>query len=180
MTTFSCKSTTDTPEIPIETTDGETYFSIIGYMKDQYEFLKGQPYVFDKIVTLDGQKDSTQVGIMDIEWAEVIKPFADADISNPKFLGKYDFDQFVDNELEVGNIMYTAKDKNEFMQRMNITYNIYSNKVESIYIETLKGNRMYTQEQKLTYMVGQQITINNYEKSIGSKARMLEVKYIFK
>lgn len=175
--TLSCKDTTQNELENNEPLD--TYFSINQYMRDQYRFMVGQPYSFKKVVVLNDKSDTTEVTMNQVDWLSIIKTFSETDISNPKFLGKYDFSNF-DNESSFSSyITYTAKDIDLKVQKLNIEYDVQTNRILSIYIETAKESRFYSQQQKMTYVVGSQIMIQNYEKSLFSDARELNVIYYF-
>lgn len=170
---FSCKKKEATPEV--STTFNGTYFSIKQFGEDQLHLLWGQPYTFHKIVSLNGKTDSSFTTAMDMDWASIIKPFFESDISDKKYLGQYNFSMFEDNLTDTRNFFYEAKDKKLLTQKLQITADAYNNKITSIYIETIKNGKV----QKLLYEPKKLIQIQEYESSFLGKDKNLKVEYYF-
>ena len=63
-----------------------TYFSIIQFADDQFRTYWGQPFSLVRVENRNGKTDSTILGANQIDWAGELKPFFNADISDPAFL----------------------------------------------------------------------------------------------
>jgi len=156
-----------------------TYFSIAQFTVDQWNTYHGQPYGIEKTTYIDGKTDSTLLDAYSMDWAAVFKVFFATDISDPKFLGKYDFTMFEDNATSTRNFYYEAKDKELFTRKFQISADQFTDKVRSIYIETEKKTRWSTVTQKLLYMPLKVISIQEFEWSTGGEPKEMRVEYRF-
>lgn len=174
---FSCAPKEDTNEF--KDVKG-TYYSIKGYIYDQWSIHHDQPYGLVKIVKLDGKVDSSYISAIDMDWGSVLKLFIETDISDPKFLGKYDFTGFHDMSTASKNYFYEAKDKKLFTRRLEIVTDSYNNRIKSIFIETQKKTSISTKTQKLLYIPLKTISIQEVENSkIGAQTEVyLEYKFL--
>lgn len=174
---FSCKAKEETNEF--KDVKG-TYYSIKGYIYDQWTIYHDQPFGLVKIVKLDGKVDSSYVSALDMDWGSILELFIETDISDPKFLGKYDFTGFQDMSTSSTNYFYEAKDKKLFTRRLEIVTDSYNNKIKSIFIETQKKTSISTKTQKLLYIPLKTISIQEVENSkIGAETEVyLEYKFL--
>lgn len=156
-------------------TSGATYFSITQFAADQFNTFGGQPYSLQKVVTLNGKRDSTLESALTMDWASVLKPFLESDISDKKYLDQYHFSMFEDNITDTRNFFYEAKDPKLFTKKLQISSNAENNKIQSIYIETEKNGKV----QKLFYKPVKLIQIQEFETSFLGKDKDLRVEYIF-
>lgn len=174
----SCKKK---DEIPDEFKDEKgTYFSINQYILDQWNTFEGEPIFIVKTVRVNGGKvDSSFTNSDTLDWAKIFKTFSETDISDRKFLGKYNFNQFDDNQDMTHNFFYQAKDDEEFTQKLLITIDQYTNRVKGIYIETFKKDFGDETTQKLYYAPLKSIQLQTDDKPwLGTKKHTV-VQYDF-
>ena len=152
-----------------------TYFSIIQFADDQFRTYWGQPFSLVRVENRNGKTDSTILGANQIDWAGELKPFFNADISDPAFLGRYQFSTFEDDITDSRTFYYEAMEPELFTRNMQITADQVTNKVKSIYIETNKDGRV----QKLYYAPIRLIQIQEFESSLLGGERNLRLEYRF-
>lgn len=156
-------------------TSGATYFSITQFTVDQFHTFGGQPYTLHKVVTLNGKTDSSFESAFSMDWASVLKPFLASDISDKKYLDRYNFTLFEDDITDTRNFFYEAKDPKLFTKKLQISSDALNNKIQSIYIETEKNGKV----QKLFYKPVKLIQIQEFESSFLGKDKNLKVEYYF-
>ncbi|RYE23765.1 MAG: hypothetical protein EOP51_09500 [Sphingobacteriales bacterium] len=176
---ISCKPSATKPEEATATEEDGTYFSIKQFTQDQWNLYHGQPFGLQKFVYLNGKVDSAYVSAYDLDWAPIFRVFFATDISDKKFLGKYDFSKFADDATMTHNFYYEANDPNMFTRKLQISANDENGKVKSIYIETQKKGRWSGRSQKLFYMPRKVISIQEYEKTGPGTVKELRVEYRF-
>jgi hypothetical protein len=175
---FSCKKKSETQVV--DTSRG-TYFSIKGFIRDQWETFSGQPYLLNRFTTIDGKVvDSTLISGMKLEWSTLFKTFFETDISDPKFLEKYQFENFLEDATQTRTFSYTAINPELFTQKLQLTIDNYTGKIRNIYIETQKSSFWSKQSQKLLYTPVRVIQIQEHnEPLIGSnKDKIVEYKFL--
>lgn len=158
----------------------ETYYSIKGFLDDQWHYLKGQPFTLLRVSTFNGRSDSSFVRLDSVVWKGIRKQFDASDISDSRFLGQYDFSMYDEDALNQVVLTYTANNKDLLTQKLNIGMDNVNHRIQTIYIETHNGNRTYEKTQKLTYIPRQVISIQVFEQSVISKPENLRVAYYFK
>lgn len=158
-------------------TAGGTYFSIIEFAEDQWHMYRGQPRSMVKKVYFDGKTDSTYTNTFEVDWASVLKVFFETDISNPKYIGQYDFSAFEEEITTSKGFYYEAKNNNLYTRRMQITSDFFNDRVKSIYIEAEKTDRMGTKSLKLYYEPLRSISIHELETSKTGQKKDLRVVY---
>jgi hypothetical protein len=156
-----------------------SYWSVNQFIIDQYRIRVGDSLAVTKTVYLNGKSDTTYIRFDEVDWTTIFKVFGAADISHPKFYNRYTFDHFEDNFLKNGSLVYTAKDQDLFVQKLNVSYDTYTQGVQFVYIETLKDDWLRSKEQKLSYYVGKKIVIQEEEKSFFGGDKELIVTYEF-
>jgi hypothetical protein len=148
------------------------YFSIKQYELDQWNTWQGEPFLISKTVTVNKRTDSSLTNSDTISWAPILKAFGETDISDRSFLGKYNFNQFDDNQDGTHNFFYQAKEGNDdlFTRKLLITIDQSNNKVRGIYIETFKKYFGGEETSKLYYNPMKTIQIQTDERPmLGSK-----------
>jgi hypothetical protein len=175
---LSACNTKDNIKAPIDVSKG-TYFSIKDFTKDQWKTFHGKPYVLQQYITLNGHTDSALLSALTMKWSLVFKTFFEADISDPKFLDHYDFSLFEEPTTQTRTFTYSAIEPNLFTQKLQITADIYSNKIRSIYIETNKETFWNKQTQKLLYSPVHVIQIQQYNDPLIGKKKDLVIRYKF-
>jgi len=168
-----CNSGGKQPQ-PVKIGEG-TYFSIIQFAEDQFHTHWGQPFTFVKTVWKDGKVDSSYVAAQDVDWAKELKPFFDADISDPKFLDRYNFSVLNDDVTVSKTYFYEAKEPEMLTRSLQIITDPFTNKIKNIFIETNKDGRV----QKLYYTPLRIIQIQEFDKTLLGKENNLRVEFRF-
>lgn len=156
-----------------------SYWSVNQFIIDQYRIRVMDSIAVTKTVVLNGKADTTYMRFDEVDWTTVFKVFGATDISHPKFYKAYTFDHFEDNFLKNGSLVYTSKNLEMFVQKLNVSYDTYTQGVQMVYIETLKDDWLRSKQQKLSYYVGKKIVIQEEEKSVFGGDKELIVTYEF-
>jgi len=156
-----------------------TYFSIKQFVKDQYDIYRGQPFGLVKTVRLNGKVDSSLVTANNMEWGSIFKIFFDTDISDPKFLNEYDFTMFEDDASLTRNFYYEAKSDKLYTKKLQISADVTTNKIRSIFIEASENTRWHGKLRKLFYMPLKVINIQEFERSTPGPDKELIIEYRF-
>lgn len=162
-----------------EEVDDRTYFSVASYIQDNWDTHRGQGYGMLKKVYFNGKVDSVYTNAIELDWAPILKVFFDTDISDPKFLGQYNFSAFDDTLTRSRNFYYEANNDKLYTRRLQITSDFFTNKVTSIYIEAEKNSRVGTKNQKLLYTPLETISIQEWETSKTGERKELRIVYEF-
>lgn len=158
----------------------ETYFSIKQYFNDQWNTRRNNPYTLLRIArTGTGRPDSSYVGLDSPLWFSLRAYFDAADIGGKQFLGQYKFDMFTDEQMEVTHLHYEALSPQLFLQKMDITADMFSNLVKSVYMETRREQEGSTTSQKLQYIPDRIFQIQEFEKKEGAAAKNTLLEYRF-
>lgn len=155
------------------------YFSIRDYIKDQWKTHRGQPFGIIKVVQMNDKVDSVFTNVLDIELGRLIELFVEADISDPKYLGQYEFANFAEDKTMSINYIYEANNAKLYTQRMQIMVDDITQVAKSIYIETRKETKLNIKEQKLTYLPTKRISIYEQESSKVGPTKEVKIDYIF-
>lgn len=156
-----------------------SYFSIRQFTQDQFHTFGAQPFTIEKKVTLNGKTDSSLVSVLALDWPSILKTFFQSDISDPKFLGQYNFSVFDDDATTSRTYYYEAKTDGLFTRSLQIVTDPFTDKVKSIYIETAKNGRFSQKTQKLFYIPIKTIQIQEFESSFMSEDKNLRIEYRF-
>lgn len=154
-----------------------SYFSIIEFAQDQWYMYKGQPRSIVKKVYFNGEVDSTYTNAFEVDWASIFKVFFETDISDPKFIGQYDFSAFEEPTTTSKGFYYEAKSEKLYTRRVHITSDYFTDKVKSIYVEAERSDRMGTMNLKLYYEPLKSISIHELETSKTGQKKELRVVY---
>jgi hypothetical protein len=169
-----------TPAVPVQVVDtSERYFSIRDYFDDQWKTRRGNPYTLLKMHIVNGKADSAYVGLDSALWFNMRAPFIAADISDKKFLGLYRFDSFYDETTETTHLYYEAINPDLYLQKMDISADIYNNRVRSIYMETKSVKDGYQVSQKLQYIPDRIFQVQEFEKREGQPEKNTRLEYRF-
>lgn len=173
LSIIACRS----PQSPVteDEIDDRGYFSIAQFAADQFETFSGQPYTLLKTVTLNGQTDSSFVSALNMEWGSILAVFFKTDISDQRFIGRYQFSSFEDGVTSSHTFFYEAKDKSLFTRSLQIMVDPFSNKIKSIYIETASKGKTG----KLLYIPLKLIQIQEYASSFIGGEKDLRIEYRF-
>ena len=153
--------------MPVVPDGAPTYFSIRDFIRDQWETYKMTPLAIERVVTGDGEKDSSLVSAYEFELGEIMQTFIKTDIGDKKFLGKYDFNMIEDAASFTRSYYYEANTPDVYTKKLQIITDAENNKVKNIYIEAEeKGGETV----KLYYAPMKLIRIQEISKpAIGSK-----------
>ena len=160
-------------------TDEGSYFSIRMFARDQFSVFGEQPFTLEKIVVLNGQRDSSMVHATDVDWAGVLRIFFEADISDKKFLDRYSFSVLEDDVTDTRTYLYEAKEEDLFTRSLQINADPVNNKIKSIYIETRKKDFWGSKQQKLFYIPIELIQIQEFQSPLIGSDRNLRIEYRF-
>jgi hypothetical protein len=156
-----------------------TYFSIRQFEADQVQFYGGAPYSLYRISNLNNEKDSTIVNFMNMDWASIFRIFSATDISDPRFIGHYEFAAFDDETTGSRSYTYTAIDKKLFTRLLQINTDPSNDRITSIYIETARSGFLGSTTQKLLYIPLRIIQIQESVHNLIGPTRSLRVDYRF-
>lgn len=177
LSLFSCKKPAEKPAEAIQP-EG-SYFSIIQFAKDQWDTYRNQPYSLEKVVTMNGKTDTTYLSALNMDWGSILKVFFDTDISDKKYLDRYNFSLFEDDATLTRNFYYEAKEQDLFTRKLQIAADEETNKIRSIYIETSKNGTLNDLNQKLYYVPQKLIQIQEFEKSKTGPDKDIRIEYRF-
>lgn len=164
---------------PVTKRSDDSYFSIAGYAKYQWNTYHGQAFGIIKRVYMNGKVDSVITNAVDMDWAPVLKIFFETDISDKKFLGKYDYSTFVDESTAIRSFYYEANDPNLYTKTVQVTASELSGRVKSVYIEAEKQDGLGASNVKLLYTPLESISIQEMETTRTGDRREMRVVYQF-
>lgn len=173
---LQCKKTEEKKVLPPSAENG-TYFSIRQYTRDHFDTYWGQPFSFERVKTVNGErKDSSMVTTLNMDWKEVLEPFFKSDISDAKFLDKYEFSVLDDDISVTKTYYYEAKDEKLFTRKLQINTDPFTQKIKSLYIETKDDDG---KQQKLFYSPLRVIQIQEYKPAMIGKGEDTRIEYRF-
>jgi hypothetical protein len=156
------------------------YFSIYQYGVDAWNTYEGPPFLIVKSIRIDeGKTDSSYTNSDTINWAPIFKTFFATDISDRKYLGQYNFNQFDDPQDLTHNFFYKAKEDDMFTQKLLITIDQQTSKCRGIYIETFEKSTFGETTQKLYYKPLRTIQIQTDSKPLFGKRKFTVQQWDF-
>lgn len=159
---------------------GDPNFSIHQYAWTQWVTHLGTPYTFERILVLNGQRDTNYVAAMKMDWTPIFRIFFAADIGHPKFTDQYELSSFEDNTTVSIHEVYEAKDPTLFTRTMHISADQDNpQKILSIYIETQKKDGYDVTVQRLLYTPLKKIQIEETTSSKFGPDKEFLVEYRF-
>ncbi|RYD50809.1 MAG: hypothetical protein EOP52_12525 [Sphingobacteriales bacterium] len=173
----SCKSLTD-PSVP-EPSSGGTYFSTAQFLTDQIMMLQGKIYTLEKIIELNGQRDSTIVALPTENWAPVYAAFLNADIGSTRLLGKYRFSEFEDPMTLTHSYVYEADEPNLPVRRLMISANLETHRIKSFLAEVETNSFWNSNRRKLYYAPLKVIQIQEWNTPLVGSAKTFRAEYRF-
>jgi len=176
MTGTSCKKK---QEVSAADTMSGNYFSVNQFMLDEWNTFAGEPFMISKSVKEGDKIDSSMTNSDTINWAPLVKTFAETDISDRKFLGQYKFSQFDDNADQTHNFFYEALDEDLFTRKLLITIDRFTSRVKGIYIETEEKDLFDDKIQKLYYKPLKTVQIQTDDKPLLGSKKYTVVQYEF-
>lgn len=166
-------------EAPAPDLSQGTYFSIMDFTRDQWKTYKDQPFVLKKTVTLNGKTDSSTVSALQVSWGQIFKVFFEADISDPKFLDRYDVSLFEESTTQSQTLSYIAKEPGLFTQKLELSADKFNHHIRNIYIETSHNTFWNKQTKKLLYSPLRVIQIQEHNDPFIGSAKDLVIEYKF-
>jgi hypothetical protein len=160
--------------------NGATYFSIKQFIQDQWDYYQGEPIIFTKLVTTDDKRDSSLISGFKMELGWIMETFVKTDISDRRFLDKYDFEMVDDAVSFTRSYYYEAKDPAElYTKKLQIITNPENNKIRSIYVEAGDTAGWTKKSVKLYYAPGKIIQMQETVKSRYMAAEETKTEYRF-
>ncbi len=179
MLTFSaCQNAADEAQ-PAPDPSAGTYFSVVQFAKDQFDTYLGQPFTLQKFTVLNNKTDSTMISAQLVDWASIVKLFAKADISDPRYLGQYNFSILNDDATDSRIFYYEAANPDLFTRSLQIVTDPVNNKIKSIYVETAEEGRFGSKQQKLYYAPVKVLQIQERETAAIGPDKDLRIEYRF-
>ena len=156
-----------------------TYFSIRQFAKDQMNSFWQQPFLFEKRKTINGKTDTILLAGLNLDWGNILQTFFDADISDTKNIGKYEF-TVINDDATVSKIYdYEAKDPKLFTQKTQIIFDPFTDRIKAVYIETHQEDFWKKKNQKLFYVPLKVIQIQQFESPRFGKDKNTRTEYHF-
>jgi hypothetical protein len=173
----SCKE--DTPKEDYSDVKG-SYFSVRQYALDQWNTFYGEPFLISKKVKVNnGPFDSSYTNSDTLNWGIILKLFFETEISDRKFLGKYKFSQFDDDQDDTHNFFYEALEDDLYTRKLLITIDQYTQKVKGIYIEAASNSIFDDRIVKLYYKPMKRIQIQTIESELFGDKKHVVTEYEF-
>jgi hypothetical protein len=167
-----------TPVVPVKVEDTSArYFSIRDYFNDQWNTRRGSPYTLLKIHQVNGKADSAFVALDSVLWFTMRAPFDAADISDKKFLGLYKFDAFDDESTQTTHLYYESVSPDLYLQKMDISADVFTKRVKSVYLETKSIKEGHQFNQKLQYIPDRIFQVQEFEKIEGQPEKNTKLEY---
>lgn len=155
------------------------YFSIKGFIRDQWKTYHGQPLLITQYTTLNGHTDSVELSSLKMKWSNLFRIFYETDISDAKFLNQYDFETFDESLTQTRNFIYTARTPELFTQKLQIAADLVTHKIRTIYIETAKQSFWNTRSQKLLYAPMRSLLVHETNDPLIGSTKDLNIEYKF-
>jgi len=158
-----------------------TYFSVRQYTLDQWNTFFGEPFLIVKTVRVNkGPYDSSYTTSDTLNWGNIFKMFFETDISDRKYLGKYKFTQFDDDQDDTHNFFYEALDDELYTRKLLISIDQYNQRVKGIYIEATDKSVFEDKLVKLYYKPMKRIQIQTTETPLFGEKVHTVTEYEFK
>src|SRR5690606_6236327 len=162
-----------------EPLSGPGYFSINQYIQDHWSTYEGQPFSIDYVKRKDGHSDTTHTNAYEVNWGKIIQSFVQTDIGDLKYVGHYNFENFVDSPTSTCVFIYTAIESTLKTRKLMITTDMFSSKILNLFIEWQDEGNMKSVYKKLFYSPIHLINITtDIRKAIG-KDESINESYIF-
>lgn len=175
----SCKKGPTEAAAPENDSVKGTYFSTAQFVADQVDLLHDEIYTLEKIVELNGNRDSSIVALPTENWAPVYREFLAADIGQPKYLDRYRFSQFDDATTFTNNYVYEAAEPKLPVRRIMISADAETHRIKSFLAETETSNFWGSTRKKLYYAPRKIIQIQETNTSLIGPDKTFRVEYRF-
>lgn len=161
-------------QIPVKPA-GPTYFSVQQFILDQFDLFRDQPFVFIKVASMGSSADTSFAAADTMDWASVLQPFANADISDTAMLGKYRYSEFDEPLTQQHILLYEARQPELSTRKLMIAADQETGRIYSIYMDVnLPGGAT----ERLFYAPLKLIQIQRFSVHNG-RPQNLRVEYFF-
>jgi hypothetical protein len=172
----SCKHDKETEQLEAATAK---YFSVRQFMYDEVKYYSGPEFTITQVIIKDGKSDTSYFNSLTFDWTEIVKTFAESDITTTECIGHYTYSQFEDKESMTENLFFRAVDDDMVTQKLMVAANYFTGKIKGIFIETSYRTPLWETEQKLLYRPKKMVQIQRYNYPlIGKKTSLIE-QYFF-
>lgn len=179
LLTFACKQ----EPAPIETTEtppaDQPYFPVYAFLKGEQNFVDSLPGGIRQIIIRNGQRDSSYISLEEFHrWSDT---FLSTELLEENFKNTFKEESFFDQTQKSSNFLYTPKDGNTTVKRVDITTqtkDIYD-RVVSLYIEKQVSTEKGIVTQKLLWSPGKQFQLINIPDDGNSDRDEFEVRVIW-
>lgn len=161
-----------------DTTDG--YFSVTDFFNDQWKTRSSDAYTLLRIEEKGGQRDSSYIPLDSAVWKSMRAYFDTADIGAASFMGRYKFDMFTDETTETIHFHYEAVDPELFMRKMDVSADMFTKLVKSVYMETRRTENGRSISRKMQYMPDRIFQIQTLEKGAQGPEQNTLLEYRYK
>lgn len=158
---------------------GLGYFSVNQFIQDQWAIYHGQAFPITRITYLNGEVDSGYTHALALNWGPILQPFIESDISDPDWVGQYTFSHFFDDITQTQNYYYEAKDPDLFTRRLQISVEPFSQKIQSLFIETQETSFWTSRNRKLLYLPLELISIQEEEAHFIGPSKEFRIEFHF-
>lgn len=154
-----------------------SYFPIVTVLESEQKLLSSQPYTLYRIVRMGNKIDSTIIPVKDVDWASIREVIANADISDAKYEGQYDVNNFLDPVSGDRVVTYTAKTSDLFTKSIMLTMDPVGSTVHSLYVRAGSGSYWKSRLQQITLIPNSRIQILDEARAKPGGARSLSVEF---
>ncbi len=175
----SCKKGPTEAAVPGNDSVEGTYFSTAQFVADQVALLHNEIYTLEKVVEINGQRDTSIVALPTENWAPVYREFLSTDIGQPKFLDRYRFSTFEDQTTFTENYVYEAAEPKLPVRRLMISADAETHRVKSLLAEVETGDFWSSSRKKLYYAPRKIIQIQEQAASLIGPDKTFRVEYRF-
>lgn len=174
---FSCKQSE-------KTFDGESFINYPDIAKLLNDNMT--PYenaaIQVKVTTIENdQKSEKLMRASELNWAEIKKPFLDADFNSETYNNEYEISIFEDTISHSNTILYTSLDKSNPTKKLSIVAGMGQTLFKSLYIENNQSGFFSSESYKLLYEGGQTIQIQKRIKKPFAKEKNIvqTIKFLY-
>lgn len=177
---FSCKRNAGNKgDVSRGTDTSQSYFPLARFVTGQMHLYNGQPISLYRIEKKGEQRDTAIVNSLTMDWALIIRAFRGADISDPKFVGRYNVSFFEEDVTGNRTLVYEAREPELFTRQLQVTIDPLTGNVVSIYVETAENGTWRSTSQHLLYKANKLIQIQQDDNPMFGKRKKIHVDYRF-
>lgn len=134
--------------------------------------------VYQKSIDLDGQEEKKELSQLDL--ANELAIFTDADINKVAWLDKYEVDSLFDQNGRLHHVHYKAKEERLNTRSLSVAFDS-SGSVDSLFIHNASTSMVADSEEWLTYIPKTGYRIENRQKVTAQPehALIVDVKFVY-